>query len=206
MAVLNTGASFGRIGVEEVTVLHLTRMSPARARKGSFVARSGSLARFRHRRLSFSLLKTTSRFAATRSASPDEKPGTPCTLPRSATGCLGCTSAALEPSRRISPSDSRGIITGNPAWSDGAIRRPATGKITCVPSSLVCTSPHPLARSSIVQKAVVAMTCGCDPSCCTLLIDTLRACGPSPPRVRQHPVRSKPDRRHRRCRRSTSHA
>ena len=73
------------------------------------------IGRCSHRRLSIlrdSLLK---RFAQ---RSLQESSGAPCTLPRSATGCLfGCTRQRANPSRRISPSDSRGSVTGNPAWS-----------------------------------------------------------------------------------------
>jgi len=101
-----------------------------------------------HRIFSVVLRHSTLFFAARGSSATVENPGAPCTLPRSSTGCFwstGCKNqAALDPSRRILPSDSRGSITGIPAWS----RDRATGKIACFPSSLVCTSSHPLARSS----------------------------------------------------------
>ena len=101
-----------------------------------------------HRIFSVVLRHSTLFFAARGSAVIVENPGAPCTLPRSSMGCFwspGCKNqAAPDPSRRILPSDSRGSVTGIPAWS----RERAIGKIACFPSSLVCTSSHPLARNS----------------------------------------------------------
>ena len=196
---------------DETCAETMPRPSPNRAAPRGLLScplnRSGSCCRVRHRRCFLSPLKSTLRFVATLSTWQDESPGAPCTLPRSATGWFGCTKAALEPSRRISPSDSRGSITGTPAWSTTPLQRPATGKITCVPSSLVCTSSHPPRRSSVVQKAAVVMTRGCLQSWFVWLIDAHpTACDPSAPRARQRPVRPPPDRRHRPCRRPTSHA
>ena len=42
-------------------------------------------------------------------------------------------------------------------WSIAPFEGVATGKIACVPSSLVCTSPHPLSRSSVVQLSAVGL-------------------------------------------------
>jgi DDE superfamily endonuclease len=71
-----------------------------------------------HRRFSFPVFKTTLIFPATRLSALAESSGTPCTLPRSSTGCWCCVRAAFELPRRIFPSDSRGIITGTRARSD----------------------------------------------------------------------------------------
>ena len=104
-----------------------------------------------HRIFSVVLRHSTLFFAARGSAAIGEIPGAPCTVRRSSTGQFsppGCkASATSDPSRRILPSDLRGSVTGIPAWS----RDRATGKIACFPSSLVCTSFHPLARSSSAQ-------------------------------------------------------
>ncbi len=113
----------------------------------------GCLARLvPHRRFSFALLNFTLTFAAIRCSAKAESSGMPCTLPRSSTGWCGCLRAALEPSRRIFPSELRRIVTGIRAWSDRAMTRSATGKMSCFPSSLVCTSPHPPRRSSLFKS------------------------------------------------------
>lgn len=70
--------------------------------------------------------------------------GTTCTLPRSSTAGFGCTSAALEPSRRMSLSNSRGSITGIRARSSDAGRR----QDIVLPVFLVCTIPLPPGRTS----------------------------------------------------------
>jgi hypothetical protein len=113
---------------------------------------------FRHRLPSSRILQTMLILSAIRSTILGESSGAPCTLPRSATGGCGCPRAASEPSGRIFPSDSRGHITSTRAWSGTAFRPSATGKISCVPSILVCTSPHPPGRSSCVQNPAVTMT------------------------------------------------
>ena len=53
-----------------------------------------------HRRSSFPMREYTMLFATARLRSRASSSDAPCTPPRSATGCSGCTSAALEPSRR----------------------------------------------------------------------------------------------------------
>jgi hypothetical protein len=106
---------------------------------------------FRHRRFSEPTFKCTIVFSATRCSTSNESSGTPCTPPRSSTGCLCCVPAAVEPSRRIFPLDLRGIITGTRAWFHCVMTRMATGKISCFPSSLVCTSSHPPKRSSMFK-------------------------------------------------------
>ncbi len=106
----------------------------------------------RHRRFLLFLLNCTSQHPAARVSVCGVRSGAPCSPPRSATGCFGCSLAAPLPPRRISPSDPRGSITGTPAWSGDAVRRPATGKIAYVPSSLVCTGPRPPQRSSLFRS------------------------------------------------------
>lgn len=120
--------------------------------------RSSFLFRIRHRRFSFLLLQSMLAFPEICSAILGESSGAPCTPPRSATGYSGCPRAASEPSRRIFSSDSRGHVTSTRAWSGTAIEPSATGKISCVPSILVCTSPHLPRRSSCVQNPAVTMT------------------------------------------------
>lgn len=75
--------------------------------------------------------------------------GTPCSLPRSSTGCPCCSDAASEPSRRISSSVSRGGITGIRAWSaDGGHRQD-----TVLAVVVVCTITHPPERTSSAPSA-----------------------------------------------------
>jgi hypothetical protein len=102
---------------------------------------------FPHRRLLSTTLNATLWPSTIRRSAVGSSSSSPCSLPRSSTEYCSCTHAAFEPSRRNFPSDSRGIVTGNSAWSD----RSATGKIACFPSSLVCTSPHPPRRSSVFK-------------------------------------------------------
>lgn len=91
------------------------------------------------------------RFRSLRAAVMAMGSGAPCTLPRSSTG-VG--PQGLGPSRRMSASDSRGIVTGTPAWSG----RPATGKISCFPPSLVCTSsPSALCGSPSLRRSAAAV-------------------------------------------------
>ncbi|MDX8525391.1 hypothetical protein RFM68_12805 [Mesorhizobium sp. MSK_1335] len=49
------------------------------------------------------------------------------------------------------PSSRRNIVTGNPARSGRLAIGAAAGKITCVPSFLVCISPHPPERIPFVR-------------------------------------------------------
>jgi hypothetical protein len=93
----------------------------------------------RHRRLLSTTLNTTLSLSTTRRSAVGLRSSAPCSLPCSSTGCCGCSRAAFEPPGRNSPSDSRGIITGTPARSNCL----AASKISCFPSSLVCTSPRP---------------------------------------------------------------
>jgi hypothetical protein len=91
-------------------------------------------------------------FASTpRSVAHRESPGAPCRFPRSSTARIRCSKAARTPSRRIFPSVGRSHITGTPAWSNRTTRRVATSKITCVPSSWICTRSHPPAAELRVQ-------------------------------------------------------
>ena len=59
----------------------------------------------RHRRLSSIARNVILLFAAVRQATTAERSSAPCSPPRSATGWDGCDPAALEPSRRMFPSD-----------------------------------------------------------------------------------------------------
>jgi hypothetical protein len=160
-----------------------------------------------HRRLSSRLLVNTLFRAAIHSPSGILRSGAPCTLPRSSTaGSVQAErkhSAASDPSRRISPSDSRGSSQALPAWSAAA----ATGKIACVPSSLVCTIPHPPKRSSLAHMSAVSATRGCIPSALSLLMHAPpEACAAWRRRAYEPRARRRPGRRHRTFRRSTWHA
>jgi hypothetical protein len=158
----------------------------------------------RHRRLSFCLLVNTL-FPRCNTLPPGLlRSGAPCTLPRSSTArsvqAERRSSAASDPSGRMSPSDSRGSFTGMPAWSAGA----ATGKIACVPLSLVCTFPHPPKRSSFVHMAAVNPTRGCIPSALGALMHAPpEACAAWRRRASAPRARPRPGRRHRTFRRST---
>ncbi|MGY3690523.1 hypothetical protein ACVIGA_000603 [Bradyrhizobium sp. USDA 3240] len=91
------------------------------------------------------------RHAATRCTTPTASPEAPSTLPRSATASRRCSKAARTLSRRTFPSTGRSHVTGIPAWSGSHIGCVATGKIACVPSSLICTRSLPLSRSSVFK-------------------------------------------------------
>jgi len=116
-----------------------------------------------HRIFSVRLRHPTLVFAMRGSSATVESSGAPCTLPRSSAGWFspsGCKNqAAPDPSRRIFTSDPRGSITSNPSWP----RERATDKISCCPSSLVCTSPHPLAQSSSAQTTLARRRPPCSP-------------------------------------------
>ncbi|MCS3518943.1 hypothetical protein AB7M56_005775 [Bradyrhizobium elkanii] len=60
-----------------------------------------------------------------------------------------------QPSRRIFPSVGRSHITGTIAWSRRPFWGVATGKITCVPSSWICTRSHPLVAELRVQNVAL---------------------------------------------------
>jgi hypothetical protein len=70
------------------------------------------------------------------------------TLPCSSTAVLDCMEAVFEPSRHMSLSDLRGIITGTRACS--AVRRHRQDIV--LPVVLVCIIPLPLSRTSLGRQ------------------------------------------------------
>lgn len=94
-------------------------------------------------------------FASTlRNVTTSESPGAPCTLARSSTAQNRCSKAARTPSRRIFPSVGRSHMVQAPLWGV------ATRKITCVPSSWICTRSHPLVAELRVQNVAFIPSIG----------------------------------------------
>jgi Uncharacterised protein conserved in bacteria (DUF2336) len=81
----------------------------------------------------------------------------------------------------------------------------ATGKIACVPSSLFCTSPLPLSRSSVVQRVGVNLSLAGFRAVLVMRKPRAASC-PWRRRARSHQRRTSPDHRSKTCRRPTSHA
>lgn len=129
---------------------------------------------------------------------PRSRSGTQCILPCSSTAGLGCSQATFEPSRHMSLSDSRGIITGTTAWSGNASHR----QDIVLPVFLVCTIPHPLTRTSSAHFTD-------DPAAQKLLLVTSGHSSDVWPWRRSRWL-SRPrlpaDLQRRKCRRATSHA
>lgn len=121
--------------------------------------------------------------------------GAPCTLPGSSTAGLGPSGAVVGLSRHMLLSDSRGIVTGIPAWSWIA---PATGKILGFPRFLGLRPLYPPSGSYCCLKL-----CGESDSQhrCPLAVSSAfsaaqrgyrrtRPVDPSPPRSPREVVRS----------------
>lgn len=144
------------------------------------------------------------RATAARAAGPcrHSRSGTRCILPCSSAAISGCSQAAFRPARHMSLSDSRGIITGIPAWSDPPVERVGHRQDIVLPVFLVCTIPHPLTRTSSALFTV-------DPAAQTRLMVTSEHSSDAwlwRRSTRRFRPRSPADLRCRTCRRATSRA
>lgn len=100
--------------------------------------------RFRHLHLSFIASNRPLFDSSRRAFAKWFRSDTPCIPPCSSTGCSDRIFAVLAPSRHMSLSDLRGIITGITAWSARGGHR----QDIVLPVFQVCIIPSPLARTS----------------------------------------------------------